>query len=146
VARLQQALDHPDIDLVQDDEARAEAEKTDAERRAESERDGKPLDPGAPLNSGGNEMFAAGDPGASLQNEEARRRSVFPAPETLGNGPSSGAPVTNSDPDVKHPGDPEFMPENNNPNFQDPNNVDLNPDGTLRRAPNAFSKQDVRKE
>jgi hypothetical protein len=43
-----------------------------------------------------------------------------------------------------HPGDPKFDQANRNPNFQDPNNVDLNPDGTLKTAPNAFSHADDR--
>lgn len=41
------------------------------------------------------------------------------------------------------PGDPQFDPRNSD--FRDPNNVELNRDGTLRQAPNTFgTKPDVR--
>lgn len=50
----------------------------------------------------------------------------------------------NQDDKTFHPGDPKFDQANRNPDFRDPNNVDLNPDGTLKNAPNAFSREDKR--
>lgn len=53
-------------------------------------------------------------------------------------------PFPGGDGKTFHPGDPKFDQANRNPNFQDPNNVDLNADGTLKNAPNAFSREDKR--
>ena len=64
----------------------------------------------------------------------AQREFPEPAPEAHFV-PSEGAMV---------PGDPAFAPSN--PGFAHPDNVELNPDGTLRQAPNVAGKSDVRKE
>lgn len=56
-AKLGQALNHPDLDRV---------EESDNESRTDAD-----------LHSGGNHIFAAGDPGEALKNEEAHRRAVF---------------------------------------------------------------------
>lgn len=125
-----------------------------------------------PLNSGGNLAFAAGDPGVKLQAEEAARRAAFdhdaanrnpvtgqplapPAPDAAWTPPPApftppppqpfpGADSnTGGKPDVTRPGAPEFQPENNNPGFTKPNDVDLNPGtGTLRDAPNSIGARE----
>lgn len=75
-----------------------------------------------------------------------------PTPGPMEPSPATPAPfmphAEGAQPDdgVKHPGDPEFQPENMNSGFTKPDDVDLNPDGTLQHAPNAFGRSDVRKE
>lgn len=139
IARIEQALGHPDIDRLDADE--------DQQNSALGHE---------PLNSGGNMMFSAGDPGRTLQNEEANRRAVFeagaaqpaqtPAPGAPFPGTTEGgAPVqdaTKLDPDAKHPGDPSFVKPN--ADFKDPNAVNLNDDGTAKVAPNSFGASDER--
>lgn len=125
--RIQQLIEHPDADRVQ-----AAMNNEEYQER--------PLDP---LNSGGNMLFSAGDPGRTLQADETARRAMFPDP----NAPPAPFPgVADKDAQTYHPGDPKFSQEDNNQDFRDPNNVDLNHDGTLRRAPNAPGQSDVRKE
>lgn len=154
IGRLGDVANHPDVDNVD---------------RVHDDK--KELPPGTePLNSGGNLMFAAGDPARALQAQESERRASFahdaanrntatgeplvppsqpigglvaaagsPPPDGLAPGTAAaGAPVSSSDKDAHHPGDPEFRPENNNPGFRNPNDVELNADGTLKSAPNSL--------
>lgn len=62
--------------------------------------------------------------------------------------PKAGANVGGPDRGKKNtyvPGEPRFDPPNQNQNFQKPNAVDLNADGTLGQAPNSKGTQpDVR--
>lgn len=129
---------------------------------------------GAPLNSGGNALFAATDPGSEAARTEAARRATWPGSGELGakhaDAPGyvdpattlpaaapfpaaepapapfpGGAPVKDPsklDPDANHPGDPKFQKPN--ADFKDPNAVNLNDDGTLKQAPNAFGASDER--
>lgn len=68
----------------------------------------------------------------------------FPANQTGEQKPFPGTDGQKAGGGVFHPGDPKFDQANRNPNFQDPHNVDLNADGTLKTAPNAFSREDNR--
>lgn len=130
VARFDQALLHPDIDRVDANE----------DQRNTQFRDD------ANLNSGGNALFAAGDPGASLQNEEAMRRVAFGAskPMVAGGDPFNpgDTPFPGADPAAKHPDDPVFIKPN--ADFKDPDAVNLNADGTLKTAPNTAGASDNR--
>lgn len=75
-----------------------------------------------------------GTPNAGFANDAKR---PFRSGTEIG-GPDRGKP------DVHVPGEPRFDPQNQN--FRQPNAVDLNPDGTLRQAPNDFgARPDVRK-
>jgi len=75
MARFDQALEHPDIDRVDADE----------------DQRNLPYDANAELNSGGNALFAASDPGATLAGEEARRRAVFENASTAAVDPAAKA-------------------------------------------------------
>lgn len=61
-------------------------------------------------------------------------REPFPGSEI--GGPDRGKP------DTHVPGEPQF--DRPNQNFQQPDAVDLNADGTLKQAPNSFGQSDVR--
>lgn len=142
-ARFKQAAEHPD------------AERVDAD----DDQRNLPYDTNAPLNSGGNELFAAGDPGAKLQNEEAQRRAAFPEPGTFDQAAKSPVPAGQqfnagaepfpgsvNDPnrptpvegEGHRPGDPAVSFQDQNPDFRAPNNVLLNDDGTVKQAPNSL--------
>lgn len=128
VARLEQAAAHVDIDRMD----------------ANEDQRNMPF-PGAggtsgELQSGGNALFAAGDPGVSLANEEAQRRAALEAQGVVAlPKPFPGAVL---DPDAKHPGDPSFR--NPNKDFKSPEVVNLNDDGTLKQAPNTLGTSDDR--
>lgn len=62
------------------------------------------------------------------------RDAPFPGAEI--GGPDRGKP------DTHVPGEPQF--DRPNENFQQPNAVDLNADGTLKQAPNSLGQSDVR--
>jgi hypothetical protein len=139
VARFEQAAEHQDSDRVGADDPNA-AHQGDLD-----------------LNSGGNALFAAGDPGAKLQTEEAQRRQIFDAEarakadaqaekDNAARGtpfPGTPAPVPSAGDGLK-PGDPAVNFQGQNPDFKAPENVDLNSDGTVKRAPNALGKTDDR--
>lgn len=76
IGRLSDAAKHPDIDNV--------------DRVKDGEKELAPA--GAPINSGGNLLFAAGDPGVKLQAEEAARRDAF-AHDVANRDPASGQPL-----------------------------------------------------
>lgn len=145
-ARLQQALEHPDVDRVGQEDPNAPAGA-------------------APLQSGGNAMFAATDPGAAAANEEARRRAEFETAEQMRReveeakarkaaeeqaekdkaaasfapfpgteNAAGGSKPPGADNDAKAPGDPSFE-QKHDAAFTDPKQAELNKDGTLRTAP-----------
>ena len=136
VGRLSDAMKHPDMDNV--------------DRVHEGKEELEPAS--APLNSGGNLQFAAGDPGVALQAEEKARREAF-ARDAVNRDrvtgqplltPFGGNPVSSSDPDAHHPGDPEFVAAGKGAMEQNPNDVNLNADGTLKQAPGVKGTSDDR--
>lgn len=136
-ARLAQVAVHPDYERARNIQ--------DGKDEGEGLQTADPL-----LNSGGNQVFAVNDPGMILQQQEAARRAVFesppvvtgtPFPNDPANPPPAPAP---GGPDAIRPGDPEVSFQDQNPNFQHPDNVELNPDGTVKQAPNALGKADDR--
>lgn len=117
--KLSQAAEHPDVDNVGRDHERSPA-----------------VDP---LNSGGNMQFAAGDPGAKLQAEETDRRAAFDAAAI-----PAPFPGTTPAADVRHPGEPQFDALAVGAEAANPHDVDLNEDGTLKRAPGVLGTSDNR--
>lgn len=105
--RLAQLCDHPDAELVQ--------------RRIDGEdvTGGEPPKPEA--------KPTQLDQTAAVDGSGPRRQQPFPGTEI--GGPDRGKEG------VHVPGEPRF--QNQNRDFSQPNAVDLNPDGTLRQAPNS---------
>lgn len=119
--RLEQATEHPDVDMQPGDE-----------------QHGLPSEPAAP---------AFNDPGAALQAEEAARRAAFetstaPFPGTVQASENDPDAVKANDPNALHPGDPAVSFQDQNPDFKHPDNVNLNTDGTLKTAPNTLGTSD----
>lgn len=113
-AKLEQAAEHPNIDRLSD------------------------LLNGAPPALSDGKPLVNGSHAHTLQPEYSDPNAVpwAPAPDASTAQQPADAP--------KHPGDPQFAPENNNLDFKQPNDVDLNDDGTLREAPNSFAQPDNR--
>lgn len=124
--RIEQAAQHPDIDAAEDpDKANQKPDPYAAQReQREPHAQGQP------------------DPNAQGQTQPSDPNAPFPG--------TAPPPPATTDEDKKegvwHPGDAEFDPENTNQDFRDPNNTDLNKDGTLRTAPNTKGVSDIRKD
>lgn len=144
IARFLQALDHPDMKASADEEHRA---ITEGSKRDEDVRAGRPIDV---FNASG-AVWKVGD-GPQYDREG---KELPPAPVVFmdvfnaqggawkfGDGQQfdkDGKPIDNG---AKHPSDPCF--DASNRDFRDPNNADLNKDGTLKQAPNTFGRTDER--
>lgn len=90
---------------------------------------GAEFNPDKPFPPEENSALNPFDPGRMLQHQEAGRRAdVADAPGT------------------RRPGDPELDFQRQNPGFRHPDNVELNPDGTLKTAPNALGQTDDREK
>lgn len=112
----QQLADHPDFERVTEDGEPAKYDPGVTQLDQTVFPDGTPVSP-APLG------------GPAAQPPGFMEPGPFPGSEI--GGPDRGKEGTHV------PGEPRFEPNANNPNFQQPNAVDLNASGTLQHAPNA---------
>lgn len=130
LGRVRQLADHPDLDRVHDDANDAPPpNKAEAIERMRVEGDKNPEDAAKKKWPHLFEPLPF-DPNATNRTD-------------VGQEANRGQPNADKPKDTFRPGDPKFDPAN--PNFQNPNNANLNPDGTLRQAPNAVGAQpDVR--
>lgn len=120
--RLQQLRDHPDLDLLHDDKMRDRVERLDDRVEYKDPHPSTAM----PANGASRQPLPF-DPKAGM--------NATPGSEI--GGPDRGKP------DTHVPGEYRF--DSPNKNFQQPNAVDLNNDGTLRQAPNSVgAKSDVR--
>lgn len=124
LGRFKDALSHPDMEAANDEDAAREKEKSQREREAEAAAQG---DKGLPF-----PVMAYNANGTAWKEGDGEKFDV------------DGKPLPAEDKKTFHPGDPKFDQANRNPDFKNPHNVDLNPDGTLKTAPNAFSRADDR--
>jgi hypothetical protein len=70
---------------------------------------------------------------------DGQKPFVFAEGHTDANQPAVQQPAN-----ALHPGDTAFDFQNANPDFENPENVDLNKDGTLKTAPNVLGTSDDR--
>lgn len=131
--RVRQLMDHPDTELVGSDtkdRPRPVDNTTYIDHAPGGVREAMPFDP------------KAGAPDYKATFPPQGVHTVYGTPDGAAPGSEIGGPDRGKD-GVHVPGEPRF--DQPNKNFQQPNAVDLNPDGTLRQAPNSVGAQpDVR--